>query len=208
MNVVKNVGITKSNNDDCPTERSTEEDKSKEIAGNENYVNFMKTPCNNQNAMKPNSSVKALIDKYNNEESGNYNGNINVLDDDGFQLVESNKAKKRRLNVNNGLVGAPEPVGCVWVHNVMQGSAMVIKDYIHARNIKFDKITRTSHLDSKYKSYRIMAPRSEIYKMLERNFWPRGVKSRLWHDKDSLYNKGQFNSKKYNSRTIKSSNFN
>ena len=34
MNVVKNVGITKNNNDDSPMERSTEEAKSKEIAGN------------------------------------------------------------------------------------------------------------------------------------------------------------------------------
>ena len=109
----------------------------------------MKTPCNNQKSMKHNSSVKALIDKYNNDD----NENINILDDDGFQLVESNMAKKRRLTVNNGLVGAPEHVGFLWVYNVMQDSAMLIKDYIYTRNIKFDKITRTSHLDSIYKLY-------------------------------------------------------
>ena len=39
----------------------------------------MKIPFNNQKAIKPNISVKALIGKYNNDDNGNYNGNRNIL---------------------------------------------------------------------------------------------------------------------------------
>ena len=189
------------NNDDSESHVKRDDivENSTECKGNRSKANSMLTPCNNRNTSKPNSSVKALIDIYDkNSTNGKY-----VFDNEGYRLVESNSERKKRMSANNGLIGAPEPKGCIWVYKLMQGSAMALKDFIHNRNVVFDKITRTSHSEAKYKSFKIIASKSELDKMLDRNFWPRGVKCKLWREKQnsgSKYNR-------FNSRIINSSHF-
>ena len=61
---------------------------------------------------------------------------------------------------------------------------MLIKKFLNDRYIRAGTIRRTSHIESKFKSFSIVILRDDLNKVLINNFWPEGVKCRLWRDKN------------------------
>ena len=54
--------------------------------------------------------------------------------------------------------------------------------YLNDRNIKVKNVT-TSHVDAKYKFFKVVILRDDLKHVLNKDFWPEGVKFRIWKKK-------------------------
>ena len=89
-----------------------------------------------------------------------------MIDDDGFELVESRFSKKKRLNdmklKNIKLVGASPPLVDIWIYKILEGNVFTIKEYIEDNGIKVDEVTKTSKINVIYKSFRATIFKTDV----------------------------------------------
>ena len=124
------------------------------------------------------------------------NATLPIIDKDGYTLKGSKAEYRKRRNNEFNLVGAPSPLTYVWVYKVMSGTADNIANYIRSRNINVDQVVRISHIDAKYKSFKIAVNKFDSKKLLDRNFWPQGFMCKIWRE----FDKNRINSVSYVSR--------
>ena len=134
----------------------------------------------------------------------------NAVDDEGFQLKESRKQRKRRFEYMNQLQGAPPPTRLLFLSRITNGNFSSVDNYLRSKNVKLYNIVLVSHNDAKYNSYKISVSLYDIAKVLDASFWPTGIKCRRWRDKEignsrKISNYEFFNSKFKSDRPSRSS---
>ena len=126
-----------------------------------------------------------------------HNNNINKskynIDEDGF------KSRRRSFTENQqeldedsiGIVGAEPVLRSIWISRLREGTLLSIKKYLNERNIRVQKTTRTSHVDSRFKSFKIEILSTDIARVMKHNFWPVGVKCQIWKDRNNSHLKSR-----------------
>ena len=106
-------------------------------------------------------------------------------DEDGFILVTSGK-KRRKTSVSSeeSIIGAKPALSSIWIYKIEGGTEKAVKKYLNEQGVRVQKITRTSHQDARYKSFKITILSADIKNVMKRNFWPIGVECRNWKDKN------------------------
>ena len=82
----------------------------------------------------------------------------------------------------NHLEGAPLPQRSIFVSRVNRGDVHSIKMFLQDNNVDVVDITQTNHLQAKFKSFRIKVTMLDLNKVLNKNFWPRGILCKKWRD--------------------------
>ena len=82
----------------------------------------------------------------------------------------------------NHLEGAPLPQRSIFVSRVNRGDVHSIKMFLQDNNVDVVDITQTNHLQAKFKSFRIKVTMLDLNKVLNKNFWPRGILCKKWYD--------------------------
>ena len=114
-----------------------------------------------------------------------------IVDDEGFTLKESRSSFKKRKNAelndmqDNGLAGPLPKLVNLWVYHVLKGDKNVLRKYLETKNIKAYDIIKTFHIDSKFNSFKISVSKYNKSKILNRSFFPNGIKCKSWHDRNS-----------------------
>ena len=90
-------------------------------------------------------------------------------DEEGWQEFVSQKLKKR-LRSPPDLCGPSSLYKTVFVSNIKHGNLKSIKKYLDERTISFGDITKTSHKDAKYSSFKIKVSSKQADKLLSRSF--------------------------------------
>ena len=108
-------------------------------------------------------------------------------DEDGFILVTSGK-KRRKTSVSSeeSIIGAKPALSSIWIYKIEGGTEKAVKKYLNEQGVRVKKITRTSHQDARYKSFKITILSADIKNVMKRNFWPIGVECRNWKDKNRI----------------------
>ena len=110
---------------------------------------------------------------------------INKVDDNGYKLMESRSSIRKQIRNSGRLVGAPPPMMNIWVYKVLEGNESIIEKYIKARNINVKQVLKMSKDGSKFISFKILIPKKDVDKVLNTDFWPEGVYSRIWKEYNS-----------------------
>ena len=116
-----------------------------------------------------------------------------LIDQDGFQSAESRYTRKRRIQAAS-LVGAPPPLRFVFVSRVEKGNVHSLFDFLRSENINVQRVERMSHIDAKFKSFKVSVFKNEVNKLLNNIEWPNGIVVRIWKNM-SLDNDNSFNNK-------------
>lgn len=106
----------------------------------------------------------------------------NKTDDEGFILIGKNN-RHLDVNTNNEIKGVEPTIATLWVHKIEQGNCLAIKKYLNNRNVRVQLVTRTSHVESKYKSFKLRILKSDVSEVLRKDFWPFGVQCKYWKEK-------------------------
>ena len=147
------------------------------------YSNVVKKPIEVQedNMKEQRSQMQSIIIE---NDISNKKNDYFIEDEDGF--VRKIRRSPYKKNEGDHLIGAPN-LCTVWINKVIQGNIHTIKKYLNDRKIRVNNITKTSHNDSQYKSFKMFILNSDREVVLGRNFWPDGVKCRIWRDKNGMY---------------------
>ena len=126
-----------------------------------------------------------------------------------FHLVET-KAQKRRRLVSSGIRknvlfrGPPTPdLKHIFIYRVQDGDTNSIRKYIQSKHVKVYNIEQVSHINSKYKSFKLSVSSQDINTVMDGSFWPYNVKYKFWYDRN---NKVKQNNLFYNSKFIDKTN--
>ena len=97
----------------------------------------------------------------------------------------SRKARRiiGRAADSSDLVGAPPPLRQIWVSRVSNGSENSMKKYLTDNSVTVSEIERTSHPMSKFSSYKITIPKTDLHKVFDENFWPNGIYFKMWYNR-------------------------
>ena len=113
--------------------------------------------------------------------------NNTKLNNDGFIEVLSKSERRRRqrqqVSSNNPgyiLKGAPPPKCEIFVSRVIDGTEECITRYLIDRKIDVLDIRKVSHLDSKFKSFKVSVYKNDLNTLLNESFWPIGFKTSIW----------------------------
>ena len=120
----------------------------------------------------------------------------NIIEADGFQLVETKQQRRRRFGESEGLRGAPSPKRDIFVSRVQSGNVFIVKRFLNNNNIMNDDIKCVSHDNSKFKSFKVTISKSDLPNVMENKFWPKGVLCSVWKERN------QKNVQYYNSKYI------
>ena len=119
------------------------------------------------------------------------------VDEEGYITVRRKKYPRKKTmssdcsKEDEGITGAEPSLCTLWINKVTQGNVFLIKKYLNKRNIRVQKVTKTSHLESKFKSFKISILRTDKNYVMKDNFWPEGVRCRPWKERNnSLYKSG------------------
>ena len=119
-----------------------------------------------------------------------------LVDDEGFQPMESRYARRRRYQAAS-LVGAPPPLRYVFVSRIQRGNVHSLFDFLKSKNINVQKVERTSHIEAKFKSFKVSLYKDEVDKIINSIIWPKGIIVRIWKSK-SFDNDDRINKKSNN----------
>ncbi len=100
-----------------------------------------------------------------------------------YQYQERRRQRKQRNAVTGANAttcgnfrGAPEPVRDLFVYRVEQTTTLDdIKQYLTDHDIVYTNITRVSHSESKFQSFKLTVPKSRFKDLLNEDSWPTGV---------------------------------
>ena len=79
-----------------------------------------------------------------------------------------------------GLEGAPPALRHVWLSRVLNGNEEKVKEHMESRNVQVKEITKVSHSDAKFSSFKISVSKEVISKVLDSDFWPKGMACKIW----------------------------
>ena len=121
-----------------------------------------------------------------NDNNSNYRQNERpppIVDEDGFQVVQNNR--RRRVDGSSsiaveGFRGGPPPPKHIWLSRVEEGDVTAIRNYLEMKRIPVKDITMTSHIESKYKSFKISIDAKDVGRVFATNLWPTGVRLQHW----------------------------
>ena len=82
----------------------------------------------------------------------------------------------------DGLVGAPPPPRHVLLARIVNGNEEKIQSFFDKNKVNVVGITKVSHKDAKYSSYKISLNKSDLDTVLQDSFWPRGVVCEAWRE--------------------------
>ena len=111
----------------------------------------------------------------------NKNNNEVTLDEDGFRKAKTKN--KTQASSSDAIIGAAPTLCTIWVSRLIQGNAVNIKRFMNNKGIRVQKISKTSHEDAQYMSFKITILRSDSAVVLNNGFWPIGVNCRFWKDR-------------------------
>ena len=120
-------------------------------------------------------------------EKSNAN-NISLTDIETPQRIESRGQRKRHTTVTSPharLIGARPLLSCIYVYSVAYGEKNDVIEFLRYRNISVDNIEVVSHPGSKFKSFKIQVTKNNINEPCSGDFWPEGMRCRLWKEKES-----------------------
>ena len=131
-----------------------------------------------------------------------------IVDEEGYVMKESRNSYRRRKNAlladmeNDGLVGPSPKKITLWVYHVLKGDENIVRNYIEDRNVRVYHISKTSHDQASLKSFKIEISRNDRVKILNKLFFPDGVKCRVWRErsgsnKNYIVTSRTFNGKLY-----------
>ena len=83
-----------------------------------------------------------------------------------------------------GLAGAPVRPRCVWLWRVLRGDTDDIKQHMEDRGVTVEEISKVSHPEAKFKSFKIQIPAESEKQILDSEFWPQGMMCKRWWDRD------------------------
>ena len=152
-------------------------------------LNSPKIPTSNCLRSEANSTIG--IDK-----AISYSFPSKIVDENGFILKESKRDfKKRKLQAYQdfGICGPPKNLVSLFVYKLSKGEKTDVKNYVESKGIEVVNIEKKSHSQSKYNSFLLVVSEENKYKLLQRNFFPNGIKCKIWTD--------------YRNRPIKSRSF-
>ena len=97
-------------------------------------------------------------------------------------------SRKARRTIGKGaassdLAGAPPPERQIWVSRVSNGTETSMKKYLTDNSVTVKSIEKTSHPSSKFSSYKISIPKTDLHKVYDEIFWPYGIYCKRWYNK-------------------------
>ena len=96
---------------------------------------------------------------------------------------------------DQGLKGAPNQKGVLYLGRVSQGSRDQVFDYMHSNGEDVHDVSLVSNLNARFKSFKIIVSRDECSKLLDKYFWPEGVIVKPWRNYNNPHkSKEYFNS--------------
>ena len=109
---------------------------------------------------------------------------VKLYDDDGYEVYENKSTRKKRLikEYANLLKGAPPPIIRLFVSRVSFGSENTIDNYLRRCGVKPLSVVVASKPNAKYSSYKVSVYKTNVDAVLQDNFWPAGIKCRLWRE--------------------------
>ena len=108
-----------------------------------------------------------------------------LYDANGFRIAMSRKARRTigRAAASSDLVGAPPPERQIWVSRVSNGTETSMNKYLTDNGVTVKSIEKTSHPSSKFSSYKISIPMTDLHKVYDEIFWPYGIYCKRWYNK-------------------------
>ena len=70
----------------------------------------------------------------------------------------------------------------VWIARILNGNEEKIKSFIKGKSIAVTNITKVSHQDAQFSSYKVSINKDKLPLLLDGAFWPRGVVCEVWRD--------------------------
>ena len=159
---------------------------------------IQKSPVRNSNINHSKNKFHIKLDNSCNEFINS--SPLRIVDDEGFVLKESRNDFKKRLynQKNKGLLGPPMKLINLWVHRIVKGDEYELQNYLLKKNVEAQDIVRTSHTESKFKSFKISILKNDKDKVLHNSFFPPGIKCRIWKDnKNNAINSRTFTGRLY-----------
>ena len=152
-------------------------------------INEIKKPNNSNNTTKQNMKP-ILIEK----GQDHNNRSKYEIDEDGFKTIKRRSTDKKLQESDDdcsSIVGAAPFLRSIWISKLIQGNVISIKRYLNDNNIRVQKITKTSHADSTFKSFKVVILSTDAKAVLRRDFWPVGVKCQVCKDKNNSHIKSR-----------------
>ena len=119
---------------------------------------------------------------------------------DGFQYQYPYKKRLRRQNKvitgnksGSRLRGAPLPNRDIFVYRIAKDTgASDVQEFLVENDIDVRAIDCTSHPDSTFKSFKVTVSVSDVDKLFNEDFWPSGVKVRMFRSHVNRHNNDGF----------------
>ena len=91
--------------------------------------------------------------------------------------------QQRNNTAGNRLEGAPLPRRSIFLSRVSRGDVDSIKLHLEDNNVDVIDITQANHPQAKFKSFKIQITLADVNKVLNYNFWPKGMMVKKWYEK-------------------------
>ena len=126
---------------------------------------------------------------------GDEEGGVSI--DTNWQQVTNPRRRRDRAVFGRGttsvagLAGAPLRPRYVWLWRVLQGGEEDIKKHMLDQGVQAENISKVSHPDAKFSSFKIQVTAEHEKLVLNSEFWPHGLMCKKWwnRDTDSIENK-------------------
>ena len=149
------------------------------------YSEVVKTPDkiihrNNEKHLRPNVKIKLNDNIYHSPKK--------IIDGEGFQLIESRSAWNKRKQLYRekfNLKGDPISHVDVWIFKITEGNCEDVVSYLKSYNVDCYNIERSSHSDAKFKSFKVTICKSDLDTIMNKSFWPFGVRCKIWKNRES-----------------------
>ena len=143
-----------------------------------------------------NSSDSDVIEVPEPVETRPNNSTSTKLPHDGFQVQreerrrqqrDANKQKRRPVAGQSdagGLRRSPMPTWHFFVYKVHKDDNVdEVREFVQKQDVIVSDLAKTSHNESKYNSFKLSISKEFAEKVLNADFWPKGIYIRRWHDR-------------------------
>ena len=132
----------------------------------------------------PRRNSKPIIQANQPDQQSNRNP-VTEINNGPKSIIRNNQEQSTPQNVENpriGLEGAPLPERTVFVSRVNRGDIDSIKNFLEDNNVNVIEIVKKSHSEAKFKSFKIKITLTDLRKVLNNTFWPRGILCNKWRE--------------------------